>query len=303
MKIINLSQAHNTQAWLDERMGRITGTKSGGLALEHYAQTDVEKLVEYLDKALEQAKKAKTPEKANEYYAKAQEYDIRITEAEAKNKRLKVGVEFWKFLTETMAEQPDGENPMERGHRLEPENIQLTLQQLGYQQKDCITDCGIWESDEDPRLACSPDAYEDSEKPTWAIECKSLGSAYHLQTVIPWMMHTDAMRSHIANLKPELVDVIEQVLPEYTLDSKATGFDFLPDQYKSQVLQYFVVCDTLKTLYFSMYDPRVYGDARHQIIPINRGSIQPLIAEHKRKQLNTLHIIDILTEATGATFK
>ena len=51
MKIINVSQANETEAWLDERMGRITGTKSGGLALEHYAQTDVEKLVEYRDKA------------------------------------------------------------------------------------------------------------------------------------------------------------------------------------------------------------------------------------------------------------
>ena len=61
MKIINVSQAHETEAWLDERVGRITGTKSGGLALEHYAQTDVEKLKESRDKALEQAKKAKTP--------------------------------------------------------------------------------------------------------------------------------------------------------------------------------------------------------------------------------------------------
>ena len=299
MKIINVSQANETEAWLDERMGRITGTKSGGLALEHYAQTDVEKLVEYRDKALEQAKKAKTPEKTNEYYAKAQGYDIRITEAEAKNKRLKVGVEFWKFLAELWAEPADGEPPMERGHRLEPENIQITLKTLGFNPGDCVTDCGIWESDDDDRIACSPDAYEDSEKPTWAIECKSLGSAYHLQTVVPWMMHTDAMRSHIANLKPELVDVIEQVLPEYTLDSKATGFDFISDQYKSQVLQYFVVCDSLEVLYFSMFDPRVVGEANHQVIPVHRKDITEKIEEHKSRQLDTLHISDVLADALG----
>ena len=302
MKIINVSQATETEAWLDERMGRITGTKSGGLALEHYAQTDVEKLVEYRDKALEQAKKAKTPEKANEYYAKAQGYDIRITEAEAKNKRLKVGVEFWKFLAELLAEPADGEPPMERGHRLEPENIQITLKTLGFNPGDCVTDCGIWESDDDDRIACSPDAYEDSEKPTWAIECKSLGSAYHLQTVVPWMMHTDAMRSHIANLKPELVEVIEQVLPEYTLDSNATGFDFLPDQYKSQVLQYFVVCDSLEVLFFSMFDPRVVGEANHQVIPVYRKDITEKIEEHKSRQLATLHISDVLADALGVTF-
>lgn len=301
MKIINLSQAHNTQAWLNERLGRITGTKSSHLALDHYQQTDTQKIIKYRDKALEQAKKATTRDETEEHFRTALKYDELLSETEAKNKRLKVGIEFWKFLAETMAEQPDGENPMERGHRLEPENIQLTIQQLGYKQEDCITDCGIWESDEDPRIACSPDAYQASDNPTWAIECKSLGSAYHLQAVIPWMVHSQRIRQR--EIPGNLADAAAQVLPATATSLKATNMDFIPDAYKAQVLQYFVVCDTLKTLYFSMYDPRVYGDARHQVIPINRGSIQPLIAEHKRKQLNTLHIIDIITEATGATFK
>lgn len=301
MKIINLSQANNTNAWLQERLGRITGTKSGSLAMEHYPQTDVKKLTEYRNKALEQSKTAKTQEESNKYFQKAQDYDTRILEAEAKNKRLKATIDFWKLLAETMAEQPTNENPMDRGHRLEPENIQLTLQQLGYQPKDCTTDCGIWESDEDDRLACSPDAYENTEKPTWAIECKSLGSAYHLQAVIPWMIHTQNILHH--GLPENLADTAAQVLPPAATSLKATGMDFIPDQYRAQALQYFVVCDTLETLYFSMYDPRVYGDARHQIIPIHRKDIKPLIAEHKRKQLNTLHIIDTITETTGATFQ
>lgn len=300
MKIINLSQANNTEAWLQERLGRITGTKSGNLAMSHYPQTDVKKLTGYRDKALEQSKSAGTQAESNKYFQKAQDYDTRILAAETKNKRLKVSIDFWKFLAETMAEQPDSENPMARGHRLEPENIELTLQQLGYKQKDCITDCGIWESDEDPRLACSPDAYQASENPTWAIECKSLGSAYHLQAVIPWMIHSQYIRQH--TIPDDLADMAAQVLPAETTNPKATGMDFIPDTYQAQVLQYFVVCDTLETLYFSMYDPRVYGDARHQIIPIHRKDIKPLIANHKRKQLNTLHIIDTITEATGASF-
>lgn len=300
MKIINLSQTNDTNAWLNERLGRITGTKSGNLALSHYPQTDTTRLIKYRNQALEQSKTAKTPDKADEYFKKAQDYDTRLLEAETKNKRRKVSIDFWKFLAETMAEQPDGENPMERGHRLEPENIQLTLQQLGYEEKDCITDCGIWESDEDNRIVCSPDAYENSDKPTWAIECKSLGSAYHLQAVIPWMIHSQNILHH--GIPENLADVAAQVLPPTTTSLKATGMDFIPDAYQAQVLQYFVVCDTLETLYFSMYDPRVYGDARHQIIPIHRKDIQPLIAEHKRKQLNTLHIIDTITETTGASF-
>lgn len=300
MKIINLSQANNTQAWLNERLGRITGTKSGSLALDHYQQTDTKKIIKYRDKALEQAKKATSKDETEEHFRTALKYDELLTETEAKNKRLKVGIDFWKFLAETMAEQPDGENPMERGHRLEPENIQLTIQQLGYKQEDCVTDCGIWESDEDNRIACSPDAYQNSDNPTWAIECKSLGSAYHLQAVIPWMVHSQRIRQR--EIPGNLADAATQVLPPTAISLKATNMDFIPDAYRAQVLQYFVVCDTLETLYFSMYDPRVYGPARHQVIPINRGSIQPLITSHKRKQLNTLHIIDTITEATGASF-
>ena len=300
MKIINLSQSNDTDAWLQERIGRITGTKSGSLAMEHYPKTDTKKLTEYRNKALEQSKTAKTQAKSDECFSKAQDYDTRILEAEAKNRRLKVGIDFWKFLAETMAEQPDGENPMERGHRLEPENIHLTLQQLGYEEKDCVTDCGIWESDEDSRIACSPDAYQNSATPTWAIECKSLGSAYHLQAVIPWMIHLQRVRQR--EIPENLADAAAQVLPATATSLKATNMDFIPDAYRAQVLQYFVVCDTLETLYFSMYDPRVYGPARHQIIPINRKDLKPLIANHKRKQLNTLHIIDTLAEATGASF-
>lgn len=300
MKTINLSQANNTDAWLNERLGRITGTKSGSLALDHYRQTDIKKILEYRDEALKQSKKATTRDATEEYYRTALKYDELLAETEAKNKRLKVNIDFWKFLAETMAEQPDRENPMERGHRLEPENIRLTLQQLGYNEKDCITDCGIWESDEDNRIACSPDAYQASETPTWAIECKSLGSAYHLQAVIPWMIHTQLIRHH--TLPDNIADAAAQVLPPTATSLNATGMDFIPDAYQAQVLQYFVVCDTLETLYFSMYDPRVYGAARHQIIPIHRKDIKPLITEHKRKQLNTLHIIDTITETTGASF-
>ena len=300
MKIINLSQANNTQAWLNERLGRITGTKSGSLALDHYRQTDIKKIIKYRDKALEQAKKATSKDETEEHFRTALKYDELLTKTEVRNKHLKVGIDFWKFLAETMAEQPDGENPMERGHRLEPENIQLTLQQLGYKPEDCVTDCGIWESDEDDRIACSPDAYQRSDNPTWAIECKSLGSAYHLQAVIPWMIHSQRIRQR--EIPGNLADAAAQVLPPTATSLTTTNMDFIPDTYRAQVLQYFVVCDTLETLYFSMYDPRVYGDARHQVIPINRGSIQPLIAEHKRKQLNTLHIIDTITKATEATF-
>jgi len=114
------------------------------------------------------------------------------------------------------------------------------------------------------------------------------------------MIHSQYILHH--GIPAPLADTAAQVLPPAVTSRNATGMDFIPDAYRAQALQYFVVCDTLETLYFSMYDPRVYGPARHQIIPIHRKDIKPLITDHKRKQLNTLHIIDTITETTGATF-
>ena len=68
------------------------------------------------------------------------------------------------------------------------------------------------------------------------------------------------------------------------------------------MLQYFVVCDSLEVLYFSMFDPRVVGAANHQVIPVYRKDITEKIAEHKRRQLTTLHISDVLADALGVTF-
>ena len=68
------------------------------------------------------------------------------------------------------------------------------------------------------------------------------------------------------------------------------------------MLQYFVVCDSLEVLYFSMFDPRVVGTAHHQVIPVYRKDITEKIENHKRSQLATLHISDVLADALGVTF-
>lgn len=79
-------------------------------------------------------------------------------------------------------------------------------------------DC-IWVSDENPNMGCSPDGYAyEGDKITIAVETKSLSSARHLQAYIT---------------------------------------KEVPDDYKYQMLQYFIVNPDLKTLYFCFYDPRV----------------------------------------------
>lgn len=173
MKILNVSQAQDTQAWLDARIGKITGTKAGMLALEHYAQKDVAKLEAMADKA-------KTEEKAEEYREKAEQ-------AKRDNERLKVNLDFWQLLADMIAEQPDGEPPMERGHRLENTNIMMACEKLDISTDVVEFDTGMWVSDVDDRIAVSPDAYTKPQidinglvyNPEIAFEAKSLGTKYH----------------------------------------------------------------------------------------------------------------------------
>lgn len=52
----------------------------------------------------------------------------------------------------------------------------------------------------------------------------------------------------------------------------------IPDEYEYQVLQYFIVNDELKTLYFVFYDPRMPKDFFY--ITIKRENIEEKIKEH-----------------------
>lgn len=296
MHILNISQANETEKWLQARRGLITGTKSGSLALEHYAIKDIDRLIALADKNRQASLKARTAEKSAEYQSKAAEYEAQVQAAEIDNQRLKITVGFWQFMAETMAEEPDGENPAERGHRLENENAQKVLEALNISPKDAVFDTGMWVSDEDERLACSPDVHEWSDAPHWAIECKSLGTANHLAAVIPIMLNR--------TIKNDGKDTINEVMKTaYALcpmaaDTQTRDYDFIPDTYKPQALQYFVVNPQLETLYFSFYDPRVYdASLAHVFLTITRESISEEIQEHRARQIAALRLIDTIRSA------
>lgn len=159
---------------------------------------------------------------------------------------------YWDLLAETMAEPAD-ETPIRHGVRMEPENIHATLKKLNIPEEEADADPGMWLCD-DGIKAVSPDCCEASITPTWAIECKSLTSAKHLEAVAPILERTDE-----------------------------TDYMLIPDRYKAQCLQYFVVNEQLQTLYFSMYDDRIRepwaGKWAHVILTINREDIQVEITE------------------------
>lgn len=284
MRILNVSQALDTQAWLDARLGRITGTKAGALSMEHYAQKDVDKLIAMADKA-------KTEEKAQEYREKAEQ-------ARLDNMRLKVPADFWQFLAEVWAEQPDGEPPMERGHRLENENIIIACNKLNIPTENVTFDTGMWLSDVDERIAVSPDAHENSATPTFAFEAKSLGTKYHLAAVVPFAVRQALDDTNTEEVwKTKLHNLALQLFPEALTMERV--FDFLPSQYQAQVLQYFVVDDNLETVYFTMYDDRVYGSLRHMVFPVTRESVAEDVANQRASELDTLHMVDDLKPFGG----
>lgn len=292
MKILNVSQTQDTQAWLDARIGKITGTKAGTLALEHYAQKDVTKLEAMADKA-------KTEEKAEEYREKAEQ-------AKRDNARLKVNLDFWQFLADMIAEQPDGEPPMERGHRLENTNIMMACEKLGISIYSVEFDTGMWVSDVDDRIAVSPDAHAKPQigingleyNPTFAFEAKSLGTKYHLQTVVPFRVFQMLYDSETSDeQREELRSLALKLFPE-VLESRRE-FDFIPEQYQAQVLQYFVVNHDLETVYFTMYDDRVYSSLRHEVFQVDRLSVASEIEAQETKELQTLTLIDALQKLGG----
>lgn len=291
MKILNVSQAQDTEAWLDARIGKITGTKAGTLALEHYAQKDVAKLEAMADKA-------KTEEKAEEYREKARQ-------AKRDNERLKVNLDFWQFLADMIAEQPDGEPPMERGHRLENANIMMACEKFDISPDVVEFDTGMWVSDVDDRIAVSPDAHAKprifnglEHNPTFAFEAKSLGTKYHLQTVVPFRVYQMLNYSETPDSqRNELQSLALKLFPEIL--GTRREFDFIPEQYQSQVLQYFVVNPDLHTVYFTMLDDRVYGSLQHEVFAVERQSVASEIEAQETKELQTLALIDGLQKLGG----
>lgn len=120
-----------------------------------------------------------------------------------------------------------------------------------------ITEVGICLHDRYDDISLSPDGLiYKKKKPVYAVEIKCLSTARHLQALI------------------------EQRIPE---------------DYKYQVLQYFIVIDELEVLYFSFYDPRIVG---HElvIIEVHRDEVQKEVEEWFNYQVEVLNEINQLAE-------
>lgn len=285
MHIIDISQAQDTDAWLQQRIGKITGTKAGALSMEHYAQKDVAKI-----EAM--AEKAKTDAKRIEYLYKAEQ-------ARIENQRLKVPAEFWSFLAEMWADPADGEPPMARGHRLENENIRQACEKLGIDTGTVEFDTGLWVRDDDERIAISPDAHEKAEQPTFAFEAKSLGTKNHLMAVVPYSLWRDLHSGDMGVNTDAFHDMLLALFLDVLRDD-LTAFDFVPAAYQAQILQYFAVDDNLQTVYFTMLDDRVYCPLSHVVMTVRREDVQDKVEKQLESERRTLAYVDMLSNEFAA---
>lgn len=132
---------------------------------------------------------------------------------------------FYQIIAERLGLDPDDENRMDRGLRLEEiaaELFEATTGKKTIKAGICVS----WFND---NIINSPDRLivnGKSKKYTEALEIKCLSPARHLQAVI---------------------------------ENK------VPPEFESQVIQYFVVNEYLETLYVLFYDPRIPSVMYHVI--------------------------------------
>lgn len=112
-------------------------------------------------------------------YRKGKISGTMLSDLYSKRGNRKIG--FYELIAEKLAIDPDSENRMDRGIRLEDEAIELFTKTTGKK----VQQVGICVHDDYPEIINSPDGLIlNGDKYTEAIEIKCLGSARHLQAVI-----------------------------------------------------------------------------------------------------------------------
>lgn len=110
---------------------------------------------------------------------------------------------FYELIAERLGLPPDGEDAMDRGHRLEEEAIERFEAKTG---KKVNRDLVIWTREDNELIAVSPDGVI-GKGGTEAVEIKCLSSARHIEAVItnqvPEEYHYQAIQYFAVNDKLE----------------------------------------------------------------------------------------------------
>jgi predicted phage-related endonuclease len=113
---------------------------------------------------------------------------------------------FYQLIAERVALPANGENAMDRGHRLEDEAVQRFTKET---KKKVNTDLAIWFRDDNEDIAVSPDGRIGQ---TEAVEVKCLNSAAHIEAIltkeIPSEYEYQALQYFVVNDKLKKLYVV-----------------------------------------------------------------------------------------------
>lgn len=171
-----IQKYNNEEEWLEGRKGKITGSSVGGIVVNlELSKTEITDALNALE--IEYNTKAKKEEL--ERLLPKDTID-RIKQANIKTKEKKIG--YYKVLAERVAIPANGENVMDRGHRLELDAIEKFTKETG---KVVNIDLVIWFREDNTDIAISPDGYiEEKKKVTEAVEVKCLASERHIEAYL-----------------------------------------------------------------------------------------------------------------------
>lgn len=114
---------------------------------------------------------------------------------------------YYELISERIAISPDTENVMDRGHRLQDIAIERYETETG---KSVDKSLVMWQREDNPDIACSPDGYIEDEK--LGIEVKCLNSAAHceawLTKDIPNEYRYQIIQYYCTNDQLEALDMI-----------------------------------------------------------------------------------------------
>lgn len=164
------------------------------------------------------------------------------------------------------------ESDMARGVRLEPEAVDFFEKKMNLK----VDRIGFTTADENKYIASSPDGliYDTVKgKYTQALETKCLSGKKHIAAFFEKLEIRD-------NTK-------EGDTPCY--------WEVVPDDYKPQAVQYFIVNDDLETLYFVFYN-EVITEIPMIVIRVQRADIEDEIAKMKAVQLSSLATVETKLE-------
>jgi len=173
----------------------------------------------------------------------------------ARGKNLPMGI--YGLLAEAVAapkEFVQDETPIQRGHRLESIAVEETAKKYKLKLRKLKPQHTVlWLSD-DGKIGVSPDADEDSDNPTYAVEAKAFDAPKHLMAV--------------------LNDWNARKLPNYNpLNSLKIG----KEDYSQQVTQYFINPD-LQTVYFTLKNEQIiFDNVAHYVIEVKREHVQEFL--------------------------